>query len=55
MRKIRVFQEDAYLSLDYGAQTGENIQIILRKFHAVIAEIIRAAVVFVTTENAIFF
>lgn len=23
MRKIRVFQEDAYLSLDYGAQTGE--------------------------------
>lgn len=23
MRKIRVFQEDAYLSLDYGAQTGQ--------------------------------
>ncbi len=23
MRKIRVFQEDAYLSLDYGSQTGE--------------------------------
>ncbi|MFL6530842.1 MAG: Gfo/Idh/MocA family oxidoreductase [Chthoniobacterales bacterium] len=23
MRKIRVFQEDAYLSLDYGTQTGE--------------------------------
>ena len=23
MRKIRVFQEDAYLSLDYGDQSGE--------------------------------
>lgn len=28
MRKIRVFQEDAYLSLDYGHQTGEIYRLV---------------------------